>query len=163
MRLLSPLIISAVMFGMMFLTMRRQNRERTANAPLRAEVQAGARFATRLDRVRVLGTGGVAGTRGQWISIRGPKRLVVAADAFMISVPQAHLHEFAFTGFESSIRFSQAPSRLVQRDWIVITGQASGREVQLAITKKAGLPEIWQALAGTGAAQDWGPPAEASG
>jgi hypothetical protein len=81
---------------------------------------------------------------------------MVGADAFMISAPQA-LREFVFTGRESSIRFSQAPSRLVRRDWIVITGQASDGQVQLAITKKAGLPEIWQALAGTGAAQDWGP------
>ncbi len=71
----------------------------------------------------------------------------------MISVPQAHLHEFVFTGRES-IRSSQAPSRLVQRDWIVIAGQASDRPVGLAITKKAGPSDIWQALAGTGAAQD---------
>lgn len=159
MRPLLILIQFVIIVGIVFLVMRRQNRERTTNAPLRGEIQAGARFATRLDHVRILGTGGFGGTRGQWISLRGPKRLVVAAGAFMISVPQARLHEFAFTGLESSIRFSQAPSRLVQRDWIVIAGQASGREVQLAITKKAGLPEIWRALAGTGAAQDWGPPA----
>jgi len=141
-----------VICGILFLLTRR-NRERPANAPLRAEIQAGTRFETRLDRVRILGRGGFEGTRGQWISIRGPKRLAVGADAFMISVPQAHLHEFVFTGRESSIRFSQAPSRLAQRDWIVIAGQAGGRQVELAITKKAGLPDIWQALAGTGAAQ----------
>ena len=141
-----------VICGILFLLTRR-NRERPANAPLRAEIQAGTRFETRLDRVRILGRGGFEGTRGQWISIRGPKRLAVGADAFMISVPQAHLHEFVFTGRESSIRFSQAPSRLAQRDWIVIAGQAGGRQVELAITKKAGLPDIWQALAGTGAVQ----------
>jgi hypothetical protein len=149
-----PIVFTfAVMGGILFLFTRR-GRDRPSNAPLRAEIQAGTRFQTRLDRVRILGRGGFEGTRGQWISIRGPRRLTVGADAFMISVPQAHLHEFVFTGRESSIRFSQAPSRLVQRDWIVITGQAGGCPVELAITKKAGLPDIWQALAGTGAAHD---------
>jgi hypothetical protein len=142
----------AVMCGILVL-FTRHNRERPSNAPLRAEIQAGTRFETRLDRVRILGRGGFEGTRGQWISIRGPKRLAVGADAFMVSVPQAHLHEFVFTGRESSIRFSQEPSRLFQRDWIVIAGQAGGRQVELAITKKAGLPDIWRALAGTGAVQ----------
>jgi len=155
------LIPFVVIAGIMYVFMR-QKRERTANAPLRGEIQARARFATRLDQVSHLGAGGIGGTRGVWISVRGPKRLVVGADAFMISAPQA-LREFVFAGRESSIRFSQAPSRLVQRDWIVIAGQVNGRQEQLAITKRAGLPEIWQALAGTGAAQDWGPPAEASG
>jgi hypothetical protein len=147
-----PLIFTFAVMGGIVVVFTRHSRERPANAPLRAEIQAGTRFETKLDRVRVLGRGGFEGTRGQWISVRGPKRLAVGADAFMISVPQAHLHDFVFTGPGSSIRFSQAPSRLVQRDWIVIAGQASGRDVQVAITKKAGLPDIWQALAGTGAA-----------
>lgn len=69
----------------------------------------------------------------------------------MVSAPQA-LREFVFRGRESSIALSQMPSLLVARDWIVITGQAGGRQVQLAITKKEGLPDIWLALAGTGAA-----------
>jgi hypothetical protein len=140
-----------ILAGILYLFMR-QNRERSTNAPLRGEIRAGVRFATRLDHVSILGTGGFGGTRGQWIRLRGPKRLVVGADAFMISLPQA-LREFVFTGCESAIRYSQAPSRLAQRDWIVISGQVSGREVQLAITKNAGMPDIWQALAGTGAAQ----------
>jgi hypothetical protein len=147
-----PVLMPFVVIGGILYLFMRQNRERTANAPLRGEIQAGVRFATKLDLVGILGTGGFGGTRGQWIRLRGPKRLVVGADAFMISSPQA-LREFVFTGRESSIRFSQVPSRLVQRDWIVIAGQVSGRQVQLAITKKAGLPDIWQALAGTGAAQ----------
>lgn len=157
-----PVLITFIVFGGIMYLFMRQKRERTTNAPLRGEIQAGVRFATRLDHVSHLGTGGFGGTPGMWISLRGPKRLVVGADAFMISAPQA-LREFVFAGRESSIRFSQAPSRLVRRDWIVIAGQVSGRQVQLAITKKAGLPEIWQALAGTGAAQDWGLPTEGSG
>jgi hypothetical protein len=70
--------------------------------------------------------------------------------AFMVSAPQA-LREFVFRGRESSIAFTQVPSRLVDRDWIVITGQADGSQVQLAITRD-NLLDVWQALARTGAA-----------
>ena len=66
----------------------------------------------------------------------------------MVSAPQA-LSEYVFMGRESSIALNQAPSRLGNRDWIVITGQAGGRQVRLAITRD-NLPEVWQALAGTG-------------
>jgi hypothetical protein len=84
-----------------------------------------------------------------WIPLRGPKTLIVGTDAFMVCAPLA-LREYAFTGRESSIALSQAPSLLVNRDWIVITAQAAGRQVRLAITRD-NLPEVWQALAGTGA------------
>jgi hypothetical protein len=133
----------------------RQNRERPSNGPLRAEIQARVCFETRLSRVRVLGTGGFGGTGGMWISLRGPKRLTVGTDAFMISAAQA-ARDYVFTGRESSIELSQTPSRLVNRDWIVITGEDRGRQVQLAITRD-NLPELWQELARTGVAQsgDW--------
>ena len=68
----------------------------------------------------------------------------------LIPMPQA-LGEVVFTGRESSIAISQAPSRLAGHDWMIITGQAGDRQVQIAITRKERLPEIWQALAGTGA------------
>jgi hypothetical protein len=80
----------------------RRNRERSGNAPLRSEIEARVCFETTLDRVRKLGTGGLGGTRGVWISVRGPKRLI-------------------------------------------------GSQVQLAITTD-NLLDVWQALAGTGAA-----------
>jgi hypothetical protein len=108
-------------------------------------------FETRLSRVRILGTGGLGGTRGMWISLRGQKRLVVGTDAFMISASQAR-HDYAFTGRESSVALSQTPSRLVNRDWIVITGQDRLRQVQVAI-RRENLPELWRALARTGVAQ----------
>jgi hypothetical protein len=69
--------------------------------------------------------------------------------AFMFSAPQ-RLREYVFAGCEASIGISQVPSRLVARDWIVIIGQAGGREVQLAIAPYD-LLDAWQALAGTGA------------
>jgi len=146
-----PVLVPFVVIVLIYLTMRRQRLERARNAPLRGEIEAQVCFETILYRASILGTGGFGGTRGWWIPLRGPKRLIVGTDAFMVSAPSA-LREFVFRGRESSIAFSQLPTLLVARDWIVITGQADGREVQLAITKKEGLPNIWQALAGTGAA-----------
>jgi hypothetical protein len=49
-------------------------------------------------------------------------------------------------------RSARCQSRLADRDWIIITGQAGGRQVQLAITRTDGLQEIWNALARTGTA-----------
>ena len=126
----------------------RRNRERARNAPLRSEIAARVCFEAVLDRVSRLGTGGFGGTQGRWFPLRGPKRLVVGTDAFMVSAPLA-LREYVFTGRESSIALTRF--RPADRDWIVITGQAGGRQVQLAITQD-NLPDAWHALAGTGAA-----------
>ena len=149
---LPPLLITLLIVGGWVYMFRRRSGERAANAPLRSEIEAQVCFETRLDRAKVLGTGGFGGTRGYWISLRGPKRLTVGTDAFMVSASQA-LRQFVFAGRETSIAFSQAPSGLGDRDWIVITGPARGRQVQLAITRE-NLPEVWQALAGTGAAPE---------
>jgi hypothetical protein len=144
------LLIPLLIIGGIAYTFARRNREHETNAPLRGEIEAQVRFATTLDLVKILGTGGFGGTRGQWIAVMKslPKRLVVGTDAFMVVGP---LSEYVFRGCESSIALSQAPSRVVSRDWIVITGQNGTRQVQLAVTKRGSLPEIWQALAGTGA------------
>ena len=147
MDLLPEVLISLVIIGGLVYMFMRQNRERAGNAPLRDEIAARVCFETTLDRASFLGTGGFGGTRGVWIRLRGPKRLIVGTDAFMVSAPQA-LSEFVFRGSESSIAFGQAVN---PGDCIMITGQAGGRQVQLAITG-GNLPDIWQALAGTGAA-----------
>jgi hypothetical protein len=144
------LLTLAIIVGGIYVMFMQRNRERARNAPLRGEIQARVCFETTLDRVSKLGTGGFDGTRGFWIPVRGPKRLMVGTDAFMISAPQA-LREFVFTGRESSIALARVPFGLVVRDCIVITGQANGRQVQLAITQE-NLRDVWQALAGTGAA-----------
>ncbi len=152
MDLLPQLLIPLAIIGIVVYLLVRRNRERAGNAPLRGEIAAQVCFETSLDRVSALGTGGFGGMSGNWIPLRGPKRLTVGTGAFMVSAPQA-LREFVFTGRESSIEFTRMPSRLVDRDrdWIVITGQAGGREVQLAIAQD-NLRDVWQALAGTGAA-----------
>jgi hypothetical protein len=144
---LPQVLIPLLILGGIVLLFTRRNGERNRNAPLRGEIEARVCFKTALDRVSVLGTGGFGGIRGMWFSVRGPKRLTVGTDAFMISAPQA-LREWVFRGLESSIAFSQA---VEPDDCILIAGQAGGREVELAITGD-NLRDIWQALAGTGAA-----------
>jgi hypothetical protein len=127
-----------------------RNRQRARNAPqLRSEIEAQVCFATTLDRASVLGKDAFGRDGGGWFPLQGPKRLIVGTDAFIVSAPNA-LRESVFRGCECSIAFSQAPSRFVNRNWIVITGQARGRQVQLAIWHD-NLLEVWQALAGTGA------------
>jgi hypothetical protein len=147
MNLLPEILIPLLIIGGFLYMFMRQNRERAENAPLRGEIEARVCFETTLARASMLGTGGFGGTRGVWIRLRGPKRLIVGTDAFMVSAPQA-LSEFVFRGSESSIAFGQAVNH---GDCIMITGLAGGRQVQLAITGD-NLPDIWQALAGTGAA-----------
>jgi hypothetical protein len=142
-------MMAAIVCGAVCLVVR-WNRERARNAPLRSEIEARVCFETTLGRVCKLGTGGLGGTRGVWVDVRGPKRLIVGPDAFMVSAPQA-LSEFVFTGRESSIAFTQMRFGPADRDWIVIKGQADGHQVQLAITH-GNLMDVWQALAGTGAA-----------
>jgi hypothetical protein len=126
----------------------RQHRERDGNAALPIEIGERVSFRAPLDQASILGTGGFGGTRGMWIPLRGPKRLTVGTDAFMVSAPLAG-RQFLFRGRDSSIALSQAPSRIVTRDWIVITRQDGDRQLRLAITRD-NLPEVWQALAGTG-------------
>jgi hypothetical protein len=150
MSLLPQLLASLVIMGGIAYLFARRNRERAGNAPLRGQIEARVCFETTLRRVSKLGTGGFDGTRGRWIPLQGPKRLIVGSDAFMISAPQA-LREFAFTGSGSSIAFTQLRFGLSVRDCIVITGQTGGREVQLAIASD-NLLDVWEALARTGAA-----------
>jgi hypothetical protein len=122
----------------------RQHRERDGDAPLRYEIGERVSFRAPLYRASILGTGGFGGTRSMWIPLRGPKRLTVGTDGFMVSAPLAG-REHVFTRRDSSIALSQAPSRIVNRDWIVVTRQDGDRRLRLAITRD-NLPEVWQAL-----------------
>jgi hypothetical protein len=148
MRVVTVLVLSLAIPCVIVYLLARQHREREGNAPLRDEIGERVFFRAPLYRACVLGTGGFGGTRGVWIRLRGPKQLTVGADAFMVSAPLAS-REFVFTGRDSSIELSQAPSRVVNRDWIVVTRQDGDRQLRLAITRDD-LPEVWQALAGTG-------------
>jgi hypothetical protein len=142
--LILPVLFTVGVLAFLAFVALRQYREHIGNAPRRAEIEAGACFETTLDQVRVLGT------NGRWMTDMKnlPKRLVVSTDAFTVC---ALYDEYVFEGPESSIAFSQAPSRSTHRDWIVITRQKGDRQVQLAISKKGSMQEIWHALAGTGA------------
>ena len=122
----------------------------TRNTPLRREIEAQVCYTTILARASIFRKSAIAGTRGRWTRLQGrTKRLTVGTSAFIITAPQA-LKEFAFRGCDCSIAVSQAPSRFINRDWIVITGQSADRQVRVAIAHR-NLPEVWQALAGTGA------------
>lgn len=159
-RLVSTVAFFGIAYALMWVGTRvRLNRQRARNAPqLRSEIEAQVCFSTALTYVSVLGKGGWT---THWLRLQGPKRLIVGTDAFIVSAPRA-LREYVFRGCECSIAFSQAPSRFVNSDCIVITGpsrrgsaprQAHGPQVKLAISRD-NLLEVWQALAGTGAVSD---------
>jgi hypothetical protein len=147
--MMAPLcIIWAFMWAGARLWLRRQ---RGRNPGLRGDIAAHISFETAISHASLLGTRGYrgfGGTRGRWIPLQGPRRLTVGTNAFIFSAPNA-LKEYAFTGRECTIAYSQAPSRFMNRNWIVITGQANGRQVQVAISDD-NLPEIWQALTAAG-------------
>jgi hypothetical protein len=143
------LVLLAILCVVALLFIRR-NRERAVNPSLRREIEAQVRFETVPRRVFELRPYGLWGTRSMWNQVRGPKRLIVGTDAFIVSVPQA-LEEWALNGRESSIALTQMRFGPAGRDWIVITGQAGSRQVQLAVLPD-NLPDAWNALAGTGAA-----------
>lgn len=128
------------------------NRQRARTAGLRSEIEAQRCFATTLDAARVYLITTFGRDGHAWVSLQGPRRLIVGTDGFIFSAPNA-LRDYAFRGRECCISLSQAPSSLfVKRDWIVITGLAGGRQVQLAISND-NLSEIWRALAASGADQ----------
>jgi hypothetical protein len=72
----------------------------------------------------------------------------------LIPMPQA-LGEVVFTGRESSIAISQAPSRLAGHDWMIITGQAGDRLVQIAITRRRGSRKSGRRLLEPARAGNW--------
>jgi hypothetical protein len=142
-RLLTIWAPLAIICALMWMGSRTSlNRLRGRNAELRSEIAAQVRFATTLDRARIHRVGG-------WLPLRGPMRLIVGTDGFIFSAPRA-LGECAFRGSECSIKVSRSPARFGGREWIVITGQDSGRRVRLAISHRD-LMDVWQALAATGA------------
>jgi len=147
---LIPLLLLPLIIGVFVYMVVQRGRERARNAPLRAEIAAQRSFATNLDRVAAFKANGFGGgTRGYWIVARGyPKQLIVGTNAFMVSIPY---REYVFRGSESSIAISQEPSRMITRDWIIITGRQGTRQVDLAISRSNALPEIWAALAQAGA------------
>jgi len=131
------------------------NRQHARNSGLRAEIEAQMRFATTVDYARDNRVTTFARNGHAWVSLGRPMRLIVGTDAFIFEAPNA-LKEYVFRGSECSIAFSQEPSSVfVTRNWIVITGPARGRQVQLAISND-NLMDIWQALTGAGAAYGHG-------
>jgi hypothetical protein len=155
-RLLAIAAQAGIAFGLLWLGTRIWlSRQRARNGQQRSEIETQPRYKTTLRHARLLMKNGLGGTR--WADLQGPRRLIVGTDAFIFSAPNA-LKEHVFNGSECSIAHSQQPSGFVHREWIVITGQADGRQIQLAISDD-NLPEIWQALTEAGVAYGHGPAA----
>jgi hypothetical protein len=108
-------VLATIVCVAVYLVIRR-NRERSSNAPLRSEIEARVCFETTLDRVSKLGTGGLGGTRGVWISVRGPKRLIVGTDAFMVSAPRPSASLYLPDASQPS------PSLRCRPAWLTATG-----------------------------------------
>src|ERR1700688_4611836 len=112
--LLGTLASWRVIAGIVYV-FRRLSRDHAVDRLIRDDTGGQVCFETALDRVSILGTGGFGGTRGYWIPRRPPRRLIVVTDAFVVA---SSIREEVFNGSESSIKFSQEPSRLATRDWI---------------------------------------------
>lgn len=155
-RLLAIAAQAGLAFGLLWISTRVWlRRQRARNAGWRSEIETHASYETTLRHARLLMRNGLGATR--WADLRGPRRLIVGTDAFIFSAPNA-LKEYVFSGPQCSIAYSQNPSGFVHRDWIMITGQADGRPIQLAISDE-NLPEIWQVLTDAGVTYGHGPAA----
>jgi hypothetical protein len=83
--------------------------------------------------------------------------LIVRGDMFRIGAPFGvipGLSEY-FRAPETTIEVSRSPLRIYgidgRREWIVVRGKQGDRDVQLSLTKRFFLDEVWNALAAAGA------------
>ena len=74
----------------------------------------------------------------------------VGAPFGLIVVPS-----YYFNAPETTIAVSRSPMRIYgidgRREWIVVRGKQDDREVQLSLTKRFFLDEVWNALVAAGA------------
>lgn len=148
----------AVSFGRIWL-------RRHKDAPLRREVRAqDVIFRTELEYVKM------TPNREWWTGTSSWMELVVRVDAFEVSCPLRPVRvvlglEYYFKARETTIRVTKAPSGILKRDWIVVTGQRLGQEIQLAIaqsTYRGGIPDAWNALVRAGSVPVGPPPPDRS-
>jgi hypothetical protein len=149
---LVPMIVVVIVgFGVVKTWLDHRREE-----PLRRELMnQEVTFCAKLNHVRVLGTGGLNGTRGQWVSLKGPMSLLVRTGGFEVVCPINILRllfgmEYRFQASEALIEMSQVPSRFIQSEWIVVSGQKGHRDICIAMTTSDSLDSIWHALTGIG-------------
>ena len=70
----APFFMTFVVISGLLYSFMRRTGERTISNPLHREISARVRFAAKPTMPAFSGTGGFRGTRGVWISLRGPKR-----------------------------------------------------------------------------------------
>ena len=129
----------------------RRHRE----APLRRELRTrDVTFQAVLARVKVSDSGGWP----KWVEVSAPMGLFLRGDAIEVSSSVAVLRvvmglEYYLPAAGTSVELSRWPSRVYRKDWIVLTGQQAGREIQVAITTANDhmLLQAWNALVTAGA------------
>ncbi len=108
--------------------------------------------------------------REWWTGTSSWMELVVRVDAFEVLCPLRLVRvvlglEYYFKARETTIRVTRAPSGILKRDWIVVTGQRLGQEIQLAIaqsTYRGGILDAWNALLRAGSVPVGPPPPDRS-
>ena len=83
--------------------------------------------------------------------------LIVRGDMFRVGAPFGLIvvPSYYFNAPETTIAVSRSPLRIYgidgRREWIVVRGKQGDREVQLSLTKRFFLDEVWNALVAAGA------------
>ena len=83
--------------------------------------------------------------------------LIVRGDMFRVGAPFGLIvgPSYYFNAPETTIAVSRNPLRIYgidgRREWIVVRGKQGDREVQLSLTKRFFLDEVWNALVAAGA------------
>jgi hypothetical protein len=83
--------------------------------------------------------------------------LIVRGDMFRVGAPFGLIvfPSYYFNAPETTIAVSRGPLRIYgidgRREWIVVRGKQGDREVQLSLTKRFFLDEVWNALVAAGA------------
>ena len=128
---------------------------RYQNAPLRREMRTQAiTFRTELDWVKIPDPPWWAreaedGLRGMELIVRGGMFEVSTVFRVVIGL------EYCFRARETTIELSRNPLRIygmdTRREWIVVRGRQADRDIQLAMTKRHFLDDVWNALVAAGA------------
>lgn len=125
----------------------REARRWFRSTPLRREWKARAvTFRTELDWVRYSPDGEMR-----------QLELIVRGDMFRVGAPFGVFPGLSqyFRAPETMIEVSRSPLRIYgidgRREWIVVRGKQGDRDVQLSLTKRFFLDEVWNALAAAGA------------
>lgn len=128
------------------------------NAPLRREMRAQAiTFQTQLSWVKFSDR-----------EVRNPE-LIVRGEMFRVDASFGLLPnlEYYFRAPGTTIELSRNPPRIygveTRQEWIVVRGSQAGRKIQLSMTTRYFLDDVWNALIAAGAVPTSGGPSPQAG